>query len=353
MNKPGKRGGRRKAGATVRDVARRAGVSPMTVSRVVNADEKVSEDTRKRVNAAIKALRYSPNQAARNLATAGAIHIGLLYTSSTSAYLSELLVGSVEQAGLSGCQLVLEQCKDVESERRAIKRLTADGIDGFLLPAPLCDSEEALKAVAETRLPSVLVTSGRPAPGFSAVSINDFEAARDMTRHLLSLGHRRIGFIHGHPGHTAAGQRFRGYLEGMREAGFEVGTDLVAQGFFTYRSGLEAAERLLARRDKPSAIFACNDDMAAAAMAVAHRQGLDVPRDIAIAGFDDTPLASMVWPALTTVRRPLADMARHAVRLLIAKVRRHRAGKPDQVAHDLLKFSLVMRESTAPVKKRR
>ncbi|HEX2760362.1 MAG TPA: LacI family DNA-binding transcriptional regulator, partial [Rhizomicrobium sp.] len=238
-----KRNGRRKkSGVTIRDVARHADVSPMTVSRVVNADDKVSEETRKRVNAAIKKLRYAPNQAARSLATAGAMHIGILYTGSTAAYLSELLVGSVEQAGLSGCQLVLEQCKDVESERKAIQRLIADGIDGVILPAPLCDSEEALKAVADARLPVVLVTSGRPAPGFSAVSINDFEAAREMTRHLLAQGHRRIAFINGHPGHTAAAQRFRGYVEGLSEAGLEVGIDQVAQGFFTYRSGLEAAE---------------------------------------------------------------------------------------------------------------
>jgi LacI family transcriptional regulator len=196
------------------------------------------------------------------------------------------------------------------------------------------------------------VTSGRPAPGFSAVSINDFEAAREMTRHLLGLGHRRIGFINGHPGHTASGQRFRGYMEGMTEAGVEVGADQVAQGFFTYRSGLDAAERLLSSGFNPTAIFACNDDMAAATMAIAHRKGLDVPGDIAIAGFDDTPLATMIWPELTTVRRPIADMAREAVRLLIEQVRAKRSGNPQPVEHKLLKFTLVKRESSGPAKRK-
>jgi LacI family transcriptional regulator len=123
----------------------------------------------------------------------------------------------------------------------------------------------------------------------------------------------------------------------------------VAQGFFTYRSGLDAAERLLTSGFNPTAIFACNDDMAAAAMAIAHRKGLDVPGDLAIAGFDDTPLATMIWPELTTVRRPIAEMAREAVRLLIAQVRAKRSGKPQPPEHKQLKFTLVKRESTGPV----
>jgi LacI family transcriptional regulator len=266
---------------TIHDVARHAGVSPMTVSRVINSESNVREETRAHVAASIKALRYSPNLAARNLASAGSIHIGVLHASSTAAYLSELLLGVLEQSSLSSCQLVLEQCENLESERKAVQRLIAGGVDGVILPAPLCDSEDALKTVTQAGIPAVLVTSGRPAPGFSAVSINDFEAAREMTRHLLSLGHRRIGFINGHPGHTASGQRFRGYMEGMTEAGVEVGADQVAQGFFTYRSGLEAAERLLTSGFNPTAIFACNDDMAAATMAIAHRKGLDVPSDLA------------------------------------------------------------------------
>jgi LacI family transcriptional regulator len=338
---------RRGSMVTIHDVARDAGVSPMTVSRVINAESNVREETRARVAASIKALRYSPNLAARSLASAGAVHIGILYASSTAACLSELLLGVLEQSSLSGCQLVLEQCENPESERKALQRLIAGGVNGLILPAPLCDSEEALNTLVLAGIPAVLVTSGRPAPGFSAVSINDFEASRAMTRYLLSLGHRRISFINGHPGHTASGQRLRGYMEAMTEAGVEVGADQVAQGFFTYRSGLEAAERLLTNGFNPTAIFASNDDMAAATMAVAHRKGLDVPGDIAIAGFDDTPLASMIWPELTTVHRPIADMAREAVQLLLEQVRAKRAGAPQPVAHKLLKFTLVERESSA------
>jgi LacI family transcriptional regulator len=196
----------------------------------------------------------------------------------------------------------------------------------------------------------VLVASGRPDPGFSAVSINDFEAARAMTRHLVGLGHRRIAFINGHPNQTASGQRFRGYVEGMTEAALSVDTHQMAQGYYTYRSGLEAAEKLLTGNFKPTAIFASNDDMAAAVMAVAHRKGMDVPGDLAVAGFDDTPLASAVWPALTTVRQPIADMAREAVLLLLEQVRAQRAGRAQPVTHRQLKHALVARESTTAPK---
>lgn len=337
-------------GVTIHDVARHAGVSTMTVSRVINARANVLEETRTRVAASIKALHFAPNQAARSLASADTMQVGVLYSNPSAAYLSEFLLGSLDQARLSGVQLVLEQCKGVGSEREAVQRLGKAGIHGVILPAPHCDSETALKAAEDAGLAVVLVASGRPSPAHCAVSINDFEAARAMTLHLAGLGHKRIGFINGHPNQTASGQRFRGFIEGMTEAGLAVGADQVAQGFFTYRSGLTAAEKLLSDY-APTAIFASNDDMAAATLAVAHRKGLDVPRDLAIAGFDDTPVATTMWPELTTVRQPIAEMARESVRLLIEQIRGRRAGKPAKVQHKLLKFTLVKRASSAAAAK--
>jgi LacI family transcriptional regulator len=341
-----KKSGRRSGKViTIHDVALHAGVSPMTVSRVINGESNVREETRARVAASVASLRYLPNQAARSLASADAIHIGILYANPSANYLSEFLLGSLEQSSRSGCQLVIEKCEGAENEAEAIQRLVKGGIDGVILPAPLCDSQESLKAVQDAGIAAILVASGKPAQGLSAI-INNFEASRAMTRHLLELGHRRIGFINGHPNQTATGQRFRGYVEGMTEAGLSVGTDQVAQGYFTYRSGLEAAEKLLDAYN-PTAIFASNDDMAAATMAVAHRRGLEVPGDLAVAGFDDTPLATTVWPELTTVHQPIADMAREAVRLLVEQVRGRRSGTEPQAAHKMLKFTLVKRDSTA------
>ena len=141
-----KKSGRRSGSVvTIHDVARHAGVSPMTVSRVINAESNVREETRARVTASVAALRYSPNQAARSLASADATHIGILYSNPSAAYLSEFLLGSLEQSSLSGCQLVIEQCEG--AEREAIQRLVKGGVDGVILPAPLCDSEDALKTV--------------------------------------------------------------------------------------------------------------------------------------------------------------------------------------------------------------
>lgn len=331
---------------TIHDVALHAGVSPMTVSRVINSETNVREETRARVAASIKALRYSPNMAARSLASADTLHIGILYTNPSAAYLGEFLPGSLEQSGLSGSRLVIEQCGGAGGECEAVQRLIMGGIDGIVLPPPLCDSQASLKMLEEAGLPAVLVASGRPAKSHCAVSIDDFEAARTMTRHLLALGHRRIGFIRGHPNQTASAQRFHGYVQGMTETGLSVGADQVAQGYFTYRSGLEAAETLL-DAFRPTAIFASNDDMAVAAMSVAHRKGLDVPGDLSVAGFDDTPLATTVWPELTTVRQPIAEMAREAVRLLIEQVRARRAGRTQPVKHLTLDFKLMKRQSAA------
>ncbi|HEY4113745.1 MAG TPA: LacI family DNA-binding transcriptional regulator [Rhizomicrobium sp.] len=330
---------------TIQEVARHAGVSPMTVSRVVNGESNVKEATRARVAASIKALHYSPNQAARSLASADAIRIGLLYSNPSAAYLSEFLVGSLEQSSVSGCQLVIEKCDGPDSERAAIAKLANTGADGIILPPPLCDSAESLAAVAEKNIPAVGVATGRPSPAISSVSIDDLEAVRAMTHYLIGLGHKRIGFIKGHPNQTASEQRFDGFKAAMKEAGLP-GSASVAQGYFSYRSGLAAAEKLLEAAERPTAIFASNDDMAAAAVSVAHRLGFDVPRDLSIVGYDDTPVSATVWPALTTVHQPIADMARAAVGVLLDQIRAKRGGAPAKPVRKLLGFTLVFRESS-------
>ncbi len=290
---------------------------------------------------------------ARSLASAQAIRIGLLYSNPSAAYLSEFLLGSLEQSSASGCQLVIEKCDGEKSERGAVRHLAATGADGIILPPPLCDSVDTLQAVAEAGIPTVAVATGRPGAAMTAVSINDFEAAKAMTRYLLGLGHRRIAIITGHPNQTASSQRFQGYMEAMCEAGLHVGPEHVAQGYFTYRSGLAAAESLLKGSWEPTAIFASNDDMAAATTAVAHRMGLGVPDDIAIVGFDDTPLATAIWPALTTIRQPIAEMARESVKLLLEQIRRKRAGEEPQILHKLLKYTLIERESSSAARRSR
>jgi LacI family transcriptional regulator len=345
---------------TIRDVARNAGVSPMTVSRVLNDVGNVRAETRAKVLVSIDKLRFSPNLAARNLNECylpsrvaynliqpKQIRIGLLQSNPRAVYQTEFLVGSLDQSWVGGCQLLIEKCAGPDNCDGAIKKLAAIGADGVILPPPLCDSKEALKTLAKTGLPTVVVGSGRPAPGFFAVGINDFEAARAMTKALIALGHSRIAFIVGDPNQTASEERFKGFVAGMKQAGLRAGSKLVAQGDFSYRSGLAAGERLLHGASRPTAIFASNDDMATAVIAVAHRMRLNVPGDLSVAGFDDTPVATSIWPALTTVHQPIGDMAREAVKLLLDQIRCRYLREAQAVVQKLMEFSLVPRESTA------
>jgi LacI family transcriptional regulator len=330
------------------EVAKHVGVSPMTVSRVISGDANVKAETLRRVQEAIKDLGYTPNLAARNLAKAATVRIGLLYNNPSAAYLNELLVGVLEQSSHAGCQIVLEKC-GARNERAAIERLLRNGIGGVILPPPLSDSKVALAALRAARIPFIAVATGRPEVAGLSVRINDFEAAAAMTRYLLSLGHRNIGFIVGAPNQTASVQRQAGFTAALREAALPVHSEWVKQGSFTYRSGLTAAEQILNSEHRPTAIFASNDDMAAAAIAAAHRVRLDVPKDLTIVGFDDTPLAATIWPALTTVRQPVAAMAKKAVELLLEEIRLRRLGETLEPLLHFMNFTLVKRESSAAI----
>ena len=339
---------RRQSGQpTISDVARLANCSPMTVSRVINNEASVREQTRLAVLDAIEQLNYKPNRAARSLAGAAQMRIALLYSNPSASYLSELLMGTLDQASRSDVHLVVERCEFDKDEERVVRRLVDSGIDGFLLPSPLCDETALLDMLAQQGSTAVQVGPGRAHPQHSAVMIDEYQAARDMTTHIIGLGHRRIGFIIGNPHQTASGQRLSGYLDAMAAAGLEVSDGLVMQGLFTYRSGYDAAVRLLDQPDPPTAIFASNDDMAAAVVAVAHRRHLDVPVDLSVCGFDDTAIASTIWPELTTIRQPIADMARRAVELLAADLRGGRSGKAARPTHVTLDYTLVRRQSDA------
>ena len=334
----------KRSAATIADVAKRAGVSPMTVSRVVNGEANVREVTREKVKAAIAALNYTPNQAARRLAGSKLIRIAILYSNPSASYLNELLVGVLSRASLGHLQLVVEKCEEGEQEARD---LIDNGIDGIILPPPLCDSHNLLNLVAQTSTPAVAVASGQPDERVSAIGIDDFRAAYEMTRHLITLGHLRIGFIKGHPNQTASARRLEGFKQAMSDSGLPMPPEVIAQGMFNYRSGLDAAEKLLSVDPRPSAIFASNDDMAAATVAIAHRLGLDVPGDLTVAGFDDAALATTIWPELTTVRQPILDMAGAAVDILVRQIRAHRDGAPEPCEHVLMDFSLIRRQSDA------
>jgi LacI family transcriptional regulator len=221
-------------------------------------------------------------------------------------------------------------------------------VEGVILPPPLSESHPILAELDAMGIPAVTVAMGSPHSDALNVRIDDAAAAAEMTRHLLQLGHRRIGFIKGHPNHVASHDRYRGFCEALEEADLDPRSMPVEQGYFSYRSGLTAGERLLGRGERPTAVFASNDDMAAATISVAHRLGLSVPDDISIVGFDDTPLATSVWPELTTVKQPIAAMAEAAVDLLVADLRTRRSGSPHKGMERVLSHALMIRESSGP-----
>ena len=333
------------------DVAARAGVSPMTVSRVINGETNVRPKTRETVNAAIEALNYAPNPAARSLAGAGQTRIGLLYSNPRAGFLSEFRLGSLEQASRRDVQIVVEKCELGDHELEVTRHLIAGGIDGIILPPPLCEAGGVLALLAEAGIPAIAVATAVPSVDRLAIGIDDRAAAAVMTRHIMDLGHRRIGFINGDPNLSASAQRYAGYAEAIEGAGLPLDPALVADGLFTYRSGLDAAEQLLTLGDPPTAIFASNDDMAAATVAVAHRHGIDVPGDLTVCGFDDTTLSTAIWPELTTIHQPIADMARAAVDLLVTAIRQSgSSGKIER--HQTLDFTLIRRQSDAAPRRR-
>ncbi|MDF2639870.1 MAG: LacI family transcription regulator [Novosphingobium lindaniclasticum] len=339
---------KQRSSAKIDDVARLAGVSPMTVSRVINKGANVREETRRKVEAAIAELNYAPSNAARILAGGEDLRIGLLHSNPSFAYLSEFLVGALEETSAANAQLLVKPCNEEGGEAKAVAQLLRTRIDGVILPPPLSDSPAVLEALKDADVPVVAVATGRAPEWALSVSIDDREAAFTMTHHLAALGHRRIGFITGNPNQTASAERLDGYREALSALHLPFDPALVAQGYFTYRSGLEAATQLLDLDTPPTAIFASNDDMAAAAITVAHRRGLDVPNQLTVCGYDDTALAVSVWPELTTIRQPTTDMARRAVRLLIGEIRARNGGRSAvEHPHVVAEFKLIRRDSDA------
>ena len=329
---------------TISDVAHAAGVSIKTVSRVMNEEPGVHERTRAHVKHVMSELRYRPSQSARSLAGARSFLIGLLYFDPSAAFIAGVQQGATMRCREAGYHLVVESMDDDAPDlREQVHRMVSTlRPDGMILTPPLCDNPQVLKALRESGTPTVLFSPARQRRDMPTVRMDDVHAAEEITNLLLSLGHRRIAFVRGAPDQAASALRHRGFVQAMQAHGVEVDEALVVDGLFTFDSGVAAAHALLKLRDRPTAVFASNDDMALGVLAAAQRQGLEVPGDLSIAGFDDWPAARLVWPPLTTVRQPLQAMAREAVDLLIAPREPGAAAGQRVVPHEL-----VVRDSTS------
>lgn len=336
--------------ATLDDVAALAEVSAKTVSRVVNAEPTVSEKTRERVRQAIELLDYKPNLNARMLAGERSYLIGLFYDN-PGAYLTDFHAGAADRCRESGYHLMLESWdRDSPQFTRQVSTLLRQmRLDGVILLPPLSDDPLIRNTLREASMPVVRIAPRNQLTDSPSIGIDDYLAARRLTAHLLDLGHRRIGFILGKPGHGATEERYRGFTDEMRAHDMPVDVSLVETGNFVFADGVACAQRLLHVTSPPTAIFASNDDMAAAVISVAHKMGLRLPTQLSVVGFDDAPVATMIWPLLTTVRQPVTTMARLAAELIIENSPRRR-GWPSPLPHRTLDFDLIFRDSTTAPK---
>ncbi|MFN7054771.1 LacI family DNA-binding transcriptional regulator [Hyphomonas sp.] len=326
--------------ATIIDVAREAGVSFKTVSRVLNGEPNVRAPTRERVLEAAGRLGYRANPHARSLRAGQSRLIGVFFGHLSRNYLSELQIGALEKANAAGFSIVFETLKPGWEETGLPPGLS--DLAGAVLVPPLSEDAALMARLTEAGTPFVRLSHTDAPAEAGRVSMDDSGAALAMTEYLIGLGHRRIGFITGPANHPQAQLRQSGFEAGLAAHGLQAEPGLIVPGAFDFESGLAAARALLDLPSPPSAIFASNDDMAAGVLAVAYRSRIRVPEELSVAGFDDTPLATTVSPVLTTIYQPGREMAARAVGMLIDR------RSEDRGRHIVLPHRLVVRESTAP-----
>lgn len=330
---------------TISDVARVAGVSVTTVSRVLNGERYVREDKKQAVLDASAKLDYQPNVYARSLAGDRSYLLGLLFDEAPGGeYLSGMQRGAMHRCKEAGLHLVVEHfdrttvLDEIESFLSKLK------LSGAILTPPACDNKVLLAALERKKVPTARISPSGSYPGMPSVKINDFEAAQQMTEHLISLGHRKIGFIAGDPEHADSRERLKAFRDTMSAAKLTVPEEWIQTGGYLFEGGLDAAMAILGQRQRPTAIFASNDDMAAAVIVIADRLKINVPEDLSVVGFDDIPMASVLSPALTTMRQPVEEMAKVAAGLLIDMQKGKKIATDEPV---VLNVEFILRSSTA------
>ncbi|MFC0686759.1 LacI family DNA-binding transcriptional regulator [Novosphingobium clariflavum] len=335
---------------TIKDVAARAGVSAKTVSRVINGEAHVRAELREAVQRVVAELDYRPNAFARSLSSSRSYLLGLFIDDPVSGYAADIQHGALIGCRLRSYHLVVEPVElsargwadDVRSAIAALR------LDGAIVAPPICDDPELMAIFAEAAVPTVLVAPSAAPPGVGTVRMDDRLAAREMTEHLLGLGHRAIAFIQGPVTHSASARREEGFRAAMAGAGVAVDERLVVRGDFTSRAGMELGESLVTLPEPPSAIFAANDDMALGVLIAAMKCAIPVPERLSVCGFDDAPSSRTAWPQITTVRQPKAEMAKAAVDIL-ADPRFRREGSAAGTDYQIrLAHELVLRGSTGP-----
>jgi len=340
--------------ATIKDVAEQAGVSLKTVSRVINNEPSVHARTREKVQRAIDALGYRPDPSARSLRSTRAYAVGLVYDNPNAHYIISMQSGVLAACRKSGYGLQIHPC-DSTSPRLAEELVALVGnarLAGLVLAPPMSEQPELIRKLAAAKIPFMRVISARqdPQDGYPCVYVDDRDAAYAITEHLIQLGHTRIGFLWGGRDHRSSPERYQGYEDALKDYGIALDRKLILPGDYSFDDGFRGARKLLALKDRPTAIFGSNDEIAAGVLAAAHSSGLSVPWELSIAGFEDSPFSKQSWPALTTARQATEEIARHAAQRLIGNLQRAANGEPLEEGNEGFSPELVVRGSTAPLR---
>ncbi len=324
--------------ATIKDVARQAGVSVATVSRVLNGNGHVREATRMRVREIARELDYSPHGAARSLITSRTHTIGVLLPDLYGEFYSEVIRGIDQRAQRDGYHVLLAgERPELEPALRAMR----GRVDGLIIMWPELDAQ-LLGGPLLARVPVILLNCPPTDLAHDTIGIANYDGAYAMVRHLASLGHRRIALIRGAAHNFDAAERLRGYRAAVRDLGLESDPDLEVPGDFSEAAGYEAARALLERAVRPTAVFAANDCMAIGALSAFRAAGLRVPDDVAIAGFDDIPMARYMDPALTSVHVDISALGERAAARLLEALQ---APPGRELRRETLPTTLVVRRS--------
>ncbi len=326
---------------TIKDVARDAGVSIATVSRVYNGSALVSEDTTRRVLEVTTRLDYWPNSAARSLSTRSTHALGVLLPDLHGEFFSEIIRGIDHAARKEQYQIVLSSSHADAGELVSAARTLRGRIDGLIAMAPNKGSAQAIEDFTK-HFPVVLLNPGPQVKSCGAISVANGEGAYAMVSHLVKLGHRRIAILKGPAGNVDAEERLRGYRKALAEGGGEISPSLEIDGDFSQLSGYESACEIIRREPRPTAVFAANDYMAIGLISALSERGVRVPRDMAVTGFDDIELARYLSPPLTTVRVDAYGLGERAVIQWLEAVRSNGASRPKQ---EVLPTTLVVRTS--------
>lgn len=330
---------------TIIDVAREAGVSYSTVSRVVNNKSYVNPETRQRVLEAMHKLGYQANLAARSLASGRSNVIGLLVHGTISQYTGEIIRGIDDALVTAQYEMMLYTSHRQKSREVDYVNMMVRGLaDGLLLLLPL-DPEQYLDSLRRQGFPYVLIDRKGDSAKDSSVTAANREGVYKAIRYLIDLGHRRIGCITGNLDVAVAFERLDAYKQALADYHIPFDPDLVKEGDFLQPSGLANGHALLAHPTPPTAIFASSDLMALGVMDAARARGLQVPDDLSLIGFDDIPMAAVAHPGLTTVRQPLEDIGRIATEILLRAIK-----DPDHSPEVVvIPTELIIRGTTAPV----